>query len=291
MNTVIEKIIKNPEFVEFYKSLPKERRKIYREAFSTLPSCGAGNHFIEIQKGDDGHIWIMIHSGSRNLGKQIADHYNKVAVELNKKWYSNVPKEWQLAFLPVNSEEGQDYIREMKYAVDFAFANRKLMMRRIIKVFRDNDMTGEFCTIREFNEDDAMINIAHNYARMENHFGENVWVHRKGATQAYENQIGIIPGSQGSNSYIVRGKGNEESFKSCSHGAGRIMSRKKAKEDLNLEEERKKMDEMGVIHGMRNKDDLDEASSAYKPIDEVMKNQKDLVEVLVKLKPLAVIKG
>ena len=233
----------------------------------------------------------MIHSGSRNLGKQVADHYNRIAIELNKKWFSEVTKEWDLAFLPVDSEEGQAYIKEMQYCVDFALANRKLMMDRIMEIFK-NIIGSDFnnITSKEFNNVD-IINIAHNYARLENHFGENVWVHRKGATLATENTIGIIPGSQGTKSYIVKGKGNKESFMSCSHGAGRKMSRTQAIEELDLEKEIKISDDLGVIHGIRNKEDLDEAPSSYKNIDEVMENQKDLVEILVELTPLAVIKG
>jgi len=135
-----------------------------------------------------------------------------------------------------------------------------------------------------------MINIAHNYASMESH-GDNVMVHRKGATLAREDTIGIIPGSQGTSSYIVKGKGNKESFTSCSHGAGRVMGRKQAQKTLNLEDEIKKLDDLGVIHSIRSKNDLDESVSCYKNIDTVMENQKDLVEILVKLRPLAVIKG
>lgn len=135
------------------------------------------------------------------------------------------------------------------------------------------------------------INIAHNYASLESHFGKNVWVHRKGATLAREKTVGIIPGSQGSCSYIVQGKGNKDSFESCSHGAGRRMGRKQAKIELNLQEEIDKMNELGVIHSIRTRDELDEAVGAYKDIKEVMKNQEDLVEILVELKPLAVIKG
>jgi tRNA-splicing ligase RtcB len=135
------------------------------------------------------------------------------------------------------------------------------------------------------------INIAHNYAQMESHFGENVMIHRKGATLAREDTIGIIPGSQGTKSYIVKGKGNPESFNSCSHGAGRALSRSKAREKLNLEEEIKKLDDQGVIHSIRSQQDLDEAAGAYKSIDEVMANQEDLVEILVELTPLAVIKA
>lgn len=269
-----------PETDERYEIVFKE----YESALKQIGTLGGGNHFIEIQKGSDGHIWIMIHSGSRNFGLKNADFYNKKAIELNEKWRAGVPKEWQLAFLPIDSKEGQMYIREMKYCVDFAFANRKLMMDNIKKVFAYEMKLDE----KDF---DSMINIAHNYARLENHFGKNVWVHRKGATLATKDTIGIIPGSQGTKSYIVRGKGNPESFNSCSHGAGRKMGRKEAERSLNLEEEVKKLDEQGILHAIRGVKDLDEASGAYKDIDVVMKNQEDLVEVLVELQPLGVIKG
>lgn len=258
----------------------------YENALTQIGTLGGGNHFIEIQKGSDGHIWIMIHSGSRNLGKQVADHYNKLAIKLNEKWHSQVPKEWQLAFLPVDSEEGQDYIKEMNYCVDFAFANRKLMMDRIQEIFR-NTARWEGLNIK-FGD---MINIAHNYASLENHFGQNVWVHRKGATKATQDTIGIIPGSQGTKSYIVKGKGNPESFMSCSHGAGRKMGRNQARKELSLEEEIKKLDEQGILHSIRGIKDLDEASGAYKDIDVVMENQKDLVDIVVELQPLGVVKG
>lgn len=267
----------------------------FANARKQIGTLGGGNHFIEIQKGSDGHIWIMIHSGSRNLGKQVCDYYRDLAFTLNNKWYSNTylikDKEQSLAFLPVDSIEGQQYLREMQYCVEFALANRKLMMDRIKKVFTD-------CCLddgQELPEDDElfepMINIAHNYASLENHFGENVLVHRKGATLAREGTIGIIPGSQGTSSYIVKGLGNEESFMSCSHGSGRKMSRNKAIKELDLEEEKRKLDEQGIIHAIRGIDDLDEASGSYKDITKVMEYQKDLVKILVELKPLAVIKG
>ena len=253
----------------------------YQSALKQIGTLGGGNHFIEIQKGSDGYIWIMIHSGSRNIGKQVADYYNKVAIELNEKWFSEVPKKWELAFLPVDSEEGQSYLKEMEYCVDFALANRRLMMERICGIF--HILTG--CGV------EPMINIAHNYASLENHFGKNVWVHRKGATLARQDTIGIIPGSQGTKSYIVKGLGNKESFESCSHGAGRKMGRGQAQRELNLEDEVKMMNDKGILHAIRGVKDLDEASGAYKNIDEVMENQKDLVEILVELSPLGVIKG
>ena len=253
----------------------------YENALMQIGTLGGGNHFIEIQKGSDGYIWIMLHSGSRNFGLKIAEHYNNVAKELNEKWHTSVPKEWDLAFLPLDSQEGIMYMNEMQYAVDFALANRKLMMDRIIEIF------GMFCG----GKHGAMINIAHNYASMENHFGKNVLVHRKGATLAREGTVGIIPGSQGTKSYIVKGKGNKESFESCSHGAGRKMGRNQAQKNLNLEEEIKSLDDRGILHAIRGVKDLDEAPGAYKDIDVVMENQKDLVDILVELQPLGVIKG
>lgn len=251
----------------------------YQNALTQLGTLGGGNHFIEIQKGDDGFIWLMIHSGSRNFGFKVADYYNKLAVKINDKWHSKVPKEWELAFLPLDSQEGQDYMEEMKYCVDFALANRQLMMDRLTAIVYQ-------LTKANF---ESMINIAHNYATMENHYGENVLVHRKGATKADKGLTGIIPGSMGTSSYIIEGLGNPESFRSCSHGAGRRMGRKEAIRTLNLEEEQKKME--GILGKPRSQNDLEEAPGAYKDIDEVMENQSDLVKIKTKLKPLAVIKG
>ncbi|MBI2420399.1 MAG: RtcB family protein, partial [Ignavibacteriales bacterium] len=238
----------------------------YYNALFQIGTLGGGNHFIELQKGPDGFIWVMIHSGSRNFGKQVADHYNKLAIELNEKWHSTVPKTWQLAFLPLDSEPGQAYLREMQYCVDFAFANRKLMMETILNQ----------CIPSIFNAKgisfscEPMINIAHNYSQMENHFHEDVMVHRKGATLARNDTIGIIPGSQGSSSFIVRGKGNSESFNSCSHGAGRKMGRNQAEKSLNLKQEIDNLNAAGVLHAVKGPKDLDEAPGAYKNIEEVM---------------------
>ena len=256
----------------------------HTKAGKSIGTLGGGNHFIEIQKDTNDNIWIMIHSGSRNLGFRIANHYNKVAIELNKQWYGVVPKEYQLAYLPVDDNAGKLYLKEMQYAVEFAFANRKLMMERVKGVF-ENVMEND----HRFIDLSKMINIAHNYARWENHFGKNVIVHRKGATSAKEGEIGIIPGSQGSKSYIVMGLGNVDSFKSCSHGAGRTMGRKQAIKSLNLSDELQKMG--NVIHNIKCEKDLDESVGAYKDIDVVMENQNDLVKVLVELTPLAVVKG
>lgn len=254
-----------------------------------LGTLGGGNHFIELQKDEQGYLWVMIHSGSRNLGYQVANFYNNLAVELGNKWFSQVPSEHQLDFLPLDSQEGKDYLLEMNYCIDFAFRSRELMIKRCIDAIRFV-MKPFDVEIMEV-EGSFLTNIAHNYASMENHFGKNVMVHRKGATLAREGTIGIIPGSQGTSSYIIKGKGNKDSFESCSHGAGRKMSRTQAENELNLEEEKAKLDRQGIVHGIRTAKDLDEASGAYKDIDVVMENQKDLVDILYKLTPVAVIKG
>lgn len=269
-----------PTALNMFSDRPVVRNE-FENAAKSLGTLGGGNHFIEIQKGNDEHIWFMIHSGSRNVGKKVADHHNKKAVKLNERWYSQVPKEWQLAFMPLDTFEAKEYLREMEFCLRFAQGNRDLMAKRIKESFVSK-------TNCEFLDE---VNIHHNYARMENHFGKNLMVHRKGATSAKEGELGIIPGSQGTSSYIVKGKGNPESFMSCSHGAGRKMSRTKAIKELSLDEEKKMLEDKGIIHSIRNQKDLDEASSAYKDISVVMEEQKDLVDIVVKLEPLAVIKG
>jgi len=259
---------KAPDIEVIQKELESSRYQI-----GTL---GGGNHFIEIQKGDDGFVWIMVHSGSRNFGLKTATEYHEKAKKLCEKWSSDIPDK-DLSFLPMDSKEGEEYFKAMNYALEFAFGNRRMMIDRIAEIIGKDKFEGE------------PINIHHNYASMENHFGANVLVHRKGATKATAGLTGIIPGSMGTPSYITEGLGNPESFMSSSHGAGRKMGRKQAIETLDLEEEQKKME--GIIHGLRNKENLDEAPGSYKDIDEVMENQKDLVKIKVKLKPLAVIKG
>jgi tRNA-splicing ligase RtcB len=254
----------------------------YDNARTQLGTLGGGNHFIELQKGSDGHVWIMIHSGSRNLGYRVANFYNRLACQLNVQWGSKIPPKWQLAFLPLDSPEGRRYLAEMGYCVEFALANRTFMMERIKEIVQLVMAPVTFGTF---------INIAHNYAAREYHYHKNVIVHRKGATRAVAGEYGIIPGSQGAPSYIVRGKGNEESFHSCSHGAGRKMGRKQAQRQLDLAQEIKNLDGQGIIHALRSRRDLDEAAGAYKNIDRVINDQLDLVEVVVSLRPLAVIKG
>jgi len=245
-----------------------------------LGTLGGGNHFIEIQKGDDGHIWFMIHSGSRNIGLKIANEYISIAKNICMKTCDHTPTD--LAYIPKEHSAFEDYITAMNFALDFALENRQQMIVRIKKAFM---------TVLDVVHFEKEINIHHNYANLEHHFGKDVWVHRKGATLAKNGTIGIIPGSQGTGSYIVEGLGNPDSFSSCSHGAGRKYSRTAAKTNLDLEEQKKLMNDQNIIHGIRNVSDLDEAPGAYKDIDIVMGNQTDLVKPIVHLKPLAVIKG
>ena len=245
-------------------------------------TLGGGNHFIELQKDQDGWLWIMIHSGSRNLGKQVGHYYNKQAKWFNELYYSRVEPDIQLPFLPLKTPEFNNYWREMEYCIAFAKCNRKLMMERIEEVIFGALPDVEF---------EPAIDIAHNYAAWENHFGHNCIVHRKGAVRAREGETGIIPGSMGTSSYIVEGLGNPDSFMSSSHGAGRAMSRTQAINTLCLDDEIKKMDAKGIVHGLRNQRDLDEAASAYKDIDKVIALEADLVKIKTKLEPIAVIKG
>ena len=254
----------------------------YNSIHHQVGTLGGGNHFIELQRDEEGWLWIMIHSGSRNLGKQVGDFYNNRAKWFNELYYSKVEPNILLPFLPLKTPEFKNYWDEMNYCVAFAKCNRHLMMERIMEVIADALPLSDF---------EPTIDIAHNYAAFENHFGANCIVHRKGAVRARAGEIGIIPGSQGTSSYIVEGLGNVDSFMSSSHGAGRLMSRKQAIKTLNLEDEIKKMEAKGIIHGMRNQSDLDEAASAYKDIDQVIALEADLVKVKTKLEPIAVIKG
>lgn len=254
----------------------------YENGRLQLGTLGGGNHFIEIQQGDDGLIWLMIHSGSRNIGYKVAGYYNKLAKSYNAKHGNKVPPKWQLDYLPVESEAGIDYMGEMNYCVAFAAANRKAMMHTVKHHLLDIEPSATFS---------PAFDVAHNYAATEFHFKKEVIVHRKGATRAEKGAIGIIPGSQGSCSYIVRGLGNRDSFSSCSHGAGRKLGRKQAKRSLDLKKEIQTLDQQGILHAIRHKNDLDEAPGAYKDIGEVMDNQCDLVEIVTTLRPLGVIKG
>lgn len=230
----------------------------------------------------------MIHSGSRHLGKAICDYFHNRARELNQKWYSQVPDEYRLAFLPVDTEEGKQYIRWMNLALDYAYENRQHMLERVMEIVAKQVEKHAGIAV-EFGD---TINCHHNYAAIEHHYGENLWVHRKGATRVREGEIAVIPGAMGSYSYVVEGLGNPESFCSSSHGAGRAYSRKGAMEAFSTEQVILDLREQQVVLGKRKKNDVaEECRFAYKDIDMVMEQQKDLVRPVRKLKTVGVVKG
>ncbi len=268
-----------------------------------LGTLGGGNHFIELQKTTllrdpgsaaeggrhESKVWLMIHSGSRNLGKRIEEHYHRIASRLCTRF--RVPlADPDLAFLPIEEKDGHDYFTDMLFALRYAKENRRRMMEAMKETLL------EFAPEANFPR---TVDIHHNYAACEEHFGKKVFVHRKGATSAKLDEIGVIPGSMGTASYIVRGLGNPESFMSCSHGAGRRMSRVAASTTLTVEECDKAMD--GIVcerwHKYRGfgkakgRLDLSEAPQAYKDIEDVIASERDLVEPLVRLVPLASLKG
>lgn len=255
-----------------------------------LGSLGGGNHFIELQKGDDGFIYLMLHSGSRNLGYRIASYYHDLAITFGKN--NNLPVPVQdLSYLPADSDEGALYIRDMTFALEYARENRRRMMEQF-KRAAEKHLPGI-----EFTDE---TNIHHNYANLEEFEGTQLWIHRKGATSAKEGERGIIPGSMGTPSYLVEGLGNKESFQSCSHGAGRNMSRMEASRKLTVDECNKAMgnvvfDRWSKMKGRGRKNsklyDLGEAPLAYKNIDAVIESELDLIKPITRLKPIGVIKG
>ncbi|WP_395547770.1 MULTISPECIES: RtcB family protein [unclassified Lacrimispora] len=272
---------------EQYQSNP-ELFPLIDSAYYQVGTLGGGNHFIELQEDQDGYLGIMLHSGSRHFGKSICDVYHKKARALNTEWYSQVPDEYRLAFLPVESNEGQEYITWMNLAMDYAFENRARMMENVKEIVA--------LKIRKYLNQEVLfgqeINCHHNYAALENHYDKNVWVHRKGATRVRDGELAVIPGAMGSYSYVVKGKGNEESFCTSSHGAGRAYSRKGAMAAFSCEEVLNDLKEQGIVLGKTKKADVAEESRfAYKDIQTVMENQTDLVEIVSQLKTVAVVKG
>ena len=251
-----------------------------RRAPHHVGTLGTGNHFIEVCLDKEQAVWVMLHSGSRGIGNAIGQHFIELAKQDMKKWFINLP-DADLAYLPEGSPNFGRYIRAVKWAQEFARLNRETMMQASL---------GALGTAlgRPIGTGEHAINCHHNYVAMEEHFGEKVWVTRKGAVRAREGDLGIIPGSMGARSYIVRGKGNPESFCSCSHGAGRAMSRAAAKKLFTL------ADHAAATEGVECRKDaevIDETPGAYKPIDAVMAAQTDLVEVVAELRQLVCVKG
>ena len=263
---------RNPGFID--------RESLYKKPLSQLGSLGSGNHFIELCLDENKNVWIMLHSGSRGIGNMIGSYFIEKAKKTMERYYINLP-DVDLSYFPEHTEDFSDYIEAVSWAQAYARENRKVMMERIVSVLKTIIPV-------EFSVSCEAVNCHQNYISRENHFGRNLWITRKGAISARQDQLGIIPGSMGDRSYIVRGKGNKESFCSCSHGAGRTMSRTEARKRFTLE------DLENQTSGIEcRKDDgiIDEIPGCYKNIDEVMENQADLVEIVHTLKQVLCVKG
>lgn len=245
-----------------------------------LGTLGTGNHFIELCLDQEARVWVMLHSGSRGVGNAIGSFFIELAKQDLRKWHINLPDE-NLAYFPEGTDHFDDYVEAVGWAQDFAALNRRMMMTNVVAALR-----GQIA--KPFEAELEAVNCHHNYVTRENHFGENVLVTRKGAVRAAQGVLGIIPGSMGAKSFIVRGLGNPESFDSCSHGAGRIMSRTEAKKLVTLDEH------IRDTEGVECRKDvgvIDETPKAYKPIEAVMAAQADLVEIVHTLKQVVCVKG
>jgi tRNA-splicing ligase RtcB len=254
--------------------------KFLVKASTQMGSLGSGNHFIELCIDENQDVWIMLHSGSRGIGNMIGKHYIEKAKRNMEMFFITLP-DGDLAYLPENTDDFNDYMAAVEWAQGYALENRARMMTKVIAALRRH-IPVEFTITQE------AINCHHNYVARESHFGKNLWVTRKGAIRAREGDLGIIPGSMGQRSYIVRGKGDLQSYCSCSHGAGRKMSRTEARRRFTL------TDLVEQTQGVEcRKDDavLDEIPGSYKDIDVVMSNQTDLVDVVHVLKQILCVKG
>ncbi len=244
-----------------------------------LGTLGGGNHFVEVCLDETDHVWFMLHSGSRGVGNRIGSYFIALAKEDMRRHVKNLPDS-DLAYLREGTQHFEDYVEAVSWAQRFAMTNRKLMMDAVIATARRE--------LPPFELGEVAVNCHHNYVEREHHFGKDVFVTRKGAVRARLGDLGIIPGSMGAKSFIVRGKGNPESFMSCSHGAGRVMSRGEAKRRFSVE------DHVKATEGIECKKDasvIDETPMAYKDIDKVMAAQSDLVEVVHQLRQVVCVKG
>lgn len=254
--------------------------KAMGKAIPQLGTLGSGNHFIELCIDENQDVWIMLHSGSRGVGNMIGSYFIERAKRRMEQYFISLP-DGDLAYLPEDTDDFSDYMEAVGWAQNYALENRRVMMETAIAALRRHIPV-------EFSITQEAINCHHNYVERENHFGRNMWVTRKGAIRARQGDLGIIPGSMGQRSYIVRGKGNVDSYCSCSHGAGRSMSRSQARKVFSL------VDLVAQTQGVECRKDeavLDEIPGAYKNIDQVMENQADLVEVLHILKQVMCVKG
>ena len=278
----VETRLKRSGLVEKLDVILAKHEKITADKFTTqLGTLGGGNHFIELCLDEEDRVWIMLHTGSRGTGNRIGTYFIQEARELLAKRVLDyhVPDK-DLAFFIEGEPLFDDYILAVGWAQDYARLNREAMMDRVLKACRE--------TLREFTIEKSAVNCHHNYVEKEQHFGTNVWVTRKGAVRAGEGELGIIPGSMGAKSFIVRGKGHAESFCSCSHGAGRKMSRTAAKSKFTVDDHIKAT---AGVECRKDKGVVDETPMAYKDIDKVMEAQSDLVEIVHTLKQVVCVKG
>lgn len=245
-----------------------------------LGTLGTGNHFLEVCLDQADRVWLMLHSGSRGVGNQIGSYFIEKAKEDMRRWYINVP-DADLAYFPEGTEHFDDYVEAVDWAQRYAMTNRQVMMQHAIDALRK-------VIVKPFDAHLEAVNCHHNYVAREHHFGKNVFITRKGAVHAGEGVMGIIPGSMGAKSFIVRGRGNQESFCSCSHGAGRVMSRAEAKRRFTVADH--VADTVG-IECRKDEDVIDETPKAYKDIDAVMAAQADLVEIVHTLRQVVCVKG
>ena len=265
-----------------HPGLLKMLRGFERTWAKQLGTLGGGNHFIELCLDENQDVWVMLHSGSRGIGNCIGRYFISLAKKERQSRFGHVPDK-DLSYFAEGSDSFADYIEAVEWAQDYALENRREMMRLVINALQSTQSG-----LPRFQLTKEAINCHHNYVNEEMHFGEQVYVTRKGAISAYEGELGIIPGSMGAKSFIVRGLGNDESFCSCSHGAGRRMSRSKAGRTFTVDELKAQTE---GVECRKDKSVLDEIPSAYKDIDEVMANQSDLVEVVHTLKQVMCVKG
>ncbi|GFZ85919.1 RNA-splicing ligase RtcB [Dyella caseinilytica] len=265
---------------DFRRIIDKQPKLARTNNLNHLGTLGTGNHFVEVCLDEEDRVWFMLHSGSRGVGNAIGTRYVELAKEDMRRWMINLPDQ-DLAYLPEGSEHFDDYVFAVEWAQRFARTNRAIMMSHVI------DAVAKIIP-KPFDAWAEAVNCHHNYVNREYHYGKNVLVTRKGAVSAKAGELGIIPGSMGAKSFIVRGLGNDESFHSCSHGAGRVMSRTEARKRITLDEHKH-----ATAHVECRKDSevIDESPAAYKSIEAVMEAQKDLVEIVHTLRQVVCVKG
>jgi tRNA-splicing ligase RtcB len=273
----------HPLWAEFNRIKPfgeDGHLKAFERAWFQLGTLGSGNHFIEICLDENDDVWVMLHSGSRGTGNEIGRRHIWKARENMERYFISLP-DYDLAYIPEETEDFNKYVEAVKWAQDWALENRRVMMVATIEAIRRH-------IEKPFEITHEAVNCHHNYVEKENHFGRNLWVTRKGAIRARKGDLGIIPGSMGARSFIVRGKGNPQSYCSCSHGAGRKMSRTQAEKTFTVDDLKA---QTAGIECRKDAGVIDEAPGAYKDIDAVMAHQQDLVEVVHTLRQVLNVKG